>query len=82
MPDLYPTKTRLALLAAVDAECVMEGIGEHEGIWQLDPDGFVQPIRVTVRIQELYRAGWVDLPDPPVYWRLTDVGRAVLEAGS
>lgn len=80
--SLYPTKTRLALLERVAQGDVLEGITDNtEGeTWLTDMDGSV-PQKVTARIAELERAGWVRLPDdPPVVWRLTDAGRAVLAA--
>ena len=81
MADLYPTKTRLALLTAVDDGAVVEGITEDtDGDTWLTEDGH-QPLKVTARIHELERAGWVELPDdPPVFWRLTEAGWAVLLA--
>lgn len=82
MTGLYPTRTRLDLLRAVDAQQVVDGDvsgdpdaqGEH---W-VCPE-FEDPVRVTARIAELARAGWVELPDGHAIWRLTDAGRAVLD---
>lgn len=72
---LYPTPTRRALLAAVDAGQVVNGDG---GTFLIDgPDAR----QVRDRIAELAAAGWVELPvDQGVTWtwRLTDVGRDVL----
>lgn len=81
MPDLYPTKTRLALLQAVAADLVIEGLTEetHGHTWltdEIDP-----PRKVSARVTELHRAGWVELDYAQAFWRLTDEGRRVLGAG-
>lgn len=81
MTDLYPTKTRLALLEAVNAGAVLEGISEStEGHTWLTFDDGTPAVKVTERIRDVFRAGWVWLNEPPV-WRLTDLGREVLERG-
>lgn len=74
--DLYPTRTRLRLLADVDA-----------GRVRTTPDsGYTFAVdrrdkrRVDAQIREVTAAGWVEQVDGG--WRLTDAGRAVLEAGT
>lgn len=80
--SLYPTPSRLALLRAVSYGEVLEGItDEHAGVTWLTTgaeDG--EPARkVTARIDEMHRAGWVELADDAVTWRLTELGRIVLD---
>jgi hypothetical protein len=82
--DLYPTKTRLALLAGIDAGEVMGypvyDSGEVEYHWQ---NG-----RVSARVEELLRQDppWVQRgvargssPTADFVVALTEVGRRVLE---
>lgn len=80
--SLYPTKTRLALLAAVDAADVIEGLTEDTDgdTWLLAQPPY-EHRRVTARVLEAQGAGWVTLHDDGVTWRLTDLGRQVLAAG-
>jgi len=80
---LYPTRTRLALLSAVEAGDVLEGITpDTEGHTWLTFDDGTRPLKVCARIQEAERAGWVECPPEALpFWRLTDAGRAVLAAG-
>lgn len=86
MSELYPTKTRLALLREVAAHNVCDGSlhsdDRHEGHALLVPEMHDEPIRrVTAAIAEMQAAGWVELVDEdPAIWRLTAAGRAVLEA--
>jgi len=78
MAGLYPTPTRLALLAAVDAGDVIEGLTEDTDghTWLLREPG--EPRKVCARIVEAQGAGWVTLDADGVTWRLTDGGRDVL----
>ncbi len=80
MHDLYPTKTRLALLRHVAAGIVYKHT--HDGSSTTNA-GFT---RVTARIAEAEQAGWVELEEadhldtyPLRVWRLTDAGRAILD---
>lgn len=81
-PDerLYPTKTRLALLGAVAHRDVIDGsIGseETEGeVFLLDPCDETEPTKVTARVVEAERAGWVE--EGHAYYRLTAEGERVL----
>jgi hypothetical protein len=82
--DLYPTPARLALLRDVDDGKVADD-ADATPMLDLGADGFA---RVADAIWTMKRAGWVELPpgtdepDEPGTWRLTDAGRAVLEAGA
>jgi hypothetical protein len=92
--DLYPTKTRLALLAGIDAGEVMGypvyDSGEVEYYWQRRAgfgDGDVTK-RVSARVEELLRQDppWVERgeargssPTADFVVALTEVGRRVLE---
>ena len=78
---LYPTKTRLALLRAVDQADVIEGITDDTDgdTWMLFPPPD-EPRRVTARVMEALGAGWVTLHADGVTWRLTDTGRQILAA--
>ncbi|GAA4439103.1 hypothetical protein [Phytohabitans houttuyneae] len=78
MSDLHPTPTRLALLADVRAGRVFRDTVGYSYI-----DGGT---RVTARVAEMAAAGWAELHDTGQHrsfqlprWRLTDVGREVLE---
>lgn len=79
MSDLYPTKTRRALLLAVDAGDVVDGPDEYGTIhtWLIDPP--YAPRKVNNRVGDALYAGWVR--QDGVTWVLTDAGRAVLAAG-
>jgi hypothetical protein len=76
MPDLFATKTRLALLRAVaDGEVVVDFYGQA---------AYADDFRsVTARWQEFTRAGWATRPDgDEPRWmpgQLTELGRAVLD---
>lgn len=83
MAELKATKTRLALLQAVAGGWVYQGTWyEVEDFWN---DG-LRHGKVTARVAELHRAGWIELGgrDPGMQWRrlwrLTDAGTAVLAA--
>lgn len=72
--SLYPTKTRLRLLAAVaDRQVFRDVMGD---------DYISGDRKVSARIAEVEQAGWVQLGERDRwgirYWRLTDAGRAVL----
>jgi hypothetical protein len=78
MSGLHPTKTRLDLLRAVADFLVFRT--PYRDAQFTGAHGFKT---VTARITELERAGRVHLPDPNAdtsLWRLTDAGRAVLDA--
>lgn len=81
MSELHPTRTRLALLAEVDADNVCDGLtDEYDGhIWLVDTaPPFDPPQKVTARVLELEKAGWVEQGPDGASWRLTDAGRDVL----
>lgn len=73
--ELYPTKTRLQLLADVLAGNVFDSsdriVAVNLGHW----------VTVTKRIEEMQRAGWVERRGF-THWGLTDTGRAVLDGGA
>ena len=79
MPDLYPTKTRLALLADVE----QHQVHRHQDGTSTTNAGFST---VTARITELERAGWVRLPAEDEagevlrLWELTTTGRDTLNS--
>lgn len=79
---LHPTKTRIRLLADVKAGYVLNGnhsLDEdmHHHAWLVDPQTPL-PIKVTARVADAERAGWVHLPEPEIAWRLTAEGEQVL----
>lgn len=80
--SLYPTPTRLALLADVDAGEVWQRSDGQSELTDRDQFGVSDPVCiVTSRIAELERAGWVHLVELAYgsrQWQLTDAGRAVL----
>lgn len=87
MADLFPTKTRLALLRDVAREAVRR---EYSTDFAYDFNTRSDRT-VTAVIAEQKRAGWVELDTTLFetggkqsfqvrYWRLTDVGRSVLDA--
>jgi hypothetical protein len=84
--DLYPTKTRLALLRGVRRREVT-GYADYAGHVDYYWDGEGKGRKVTGRMEELIRAGWVtnrsiavgDQSFPTHSMRLTAVGAAVLE---
>lgn len=83
MSDLHPTKTRLALLADVDqpGEPLVYGEAGHAW-WRMGT-------KVTARMDELERAGWVEVHIGRLnrengvggrwYFRLTATGQKVLD---
>jgi hypothetical protein len=76
MGDLYPTKTRLALLRDVGAARVYYA---ESGQIMRNTDGRF-PLRATVAVKELERAGWVHLGKNGTY-ELTTEGGEVLAGG-
>jgi len=75
--SLYSTPNRRTLLRLVAAErIVRQPSGESTHEWA----------KVTGRMVELERAGWVRLVDlsgdGTLCWKLTDAGRAVLDGAS
>jgi hypothetical protein len=83
---LHPTPTRLALLAAVQAGNVVEGITEDHMTGAGVPHTFLlddpdKPRKVCARAKEAEAAGWVELDEAGVTWRLTEYGRKVLADG-
>lgn len=75
MSDLYPTKTRLALLRDVADGRVKRRFGVDIDTWT--------DRTVTFRMEELERAGWVELGEfvgRSQQWQITPAGRAVLDA--
>jgi len=80
MSELYPTKTRLALLRAVEAGDVWAGTRDDStqiDMFWVDPQPPHDSVKVTARIDEFHRAGW--LSDEDLKPSLSDAGRAVLE---
>lgn len=81
MTGLYPTKTRIALLRAVEDGKVTWWPEGTPGPWSsLDPGTGWR--KVDSRINELEAAGWAAKPSAPIggrhVWQLTDAGREVL----
>lgn len=85
--DLYPTKTRLQLLADVAAGEIWQS-SNHES-WDR------QIFKLTARVTEAERAGWIELGEGVAgkvgtpfagasarRWRLTDAGRVILDGRS
>jgi hypothetical protein len=78
LPDLYATPVRLALLADVASMHVAD---DEDGTPMLDcGDGTTA--RVADAIWAFERAGWVEQPADILGWRITNLGRTVLEAGT
>ncbi len=85
MSNLYPTPTRLDLLAEIQAGRVLlagipgTGIRRRIGAVLVDSGGaFVRVVDAAVR--EVEQAGWAQRPDRTAVWCLTDTGTAVLDA--
>ncbi len=73
--QLYPTPTRLLLLADVrDLKVYSDG----DGTAWLDL-GDEPPARVTAAVREFEQAGWIYMPDDTNGWRLTQRGLDILE---
>jgi hypothetical protein len=81
--DLYPTKTRLALLRQVaNSQVMTDPTAEHHHVVLFPdaPDVWANRVTVTARIDELERAGWVVDNEAEVFWHPTEAGLAVLAA--
>lgn len=83
MSDLYPTKTRLRLLRAVQSGDVLDGsvLIDDDALgnaWLCEPGE--ERRKVTARVIELEEAGWIVLDEPYVHWTLTAEGARVLAA--
>ena len=85
MADLYPTKARRELLGDVARRYVWASFlaGDHGEVYTATGDGGRQ--KVTARIEEMRRTGWVRVGGDNPHARkrpyeLTDAGRAVLDA--
>lgn len=80
---LFPTKTRLELLLAVEHGVVLflpdEEHGDFATFDTTDAEIGVAARRVSSRIDELERAGWVHLHANGMTWLLTDLGRSILD---
>jgi len=81
--SLHPTKTRLDLLEAVGAGDVLQVPDGDELLLATfdttDAEIGVRARRVTARIGELEREGWVRLRVDHMTWELTSAGLAVLD---
>ena len=77
--DLYPTPTRLALLADIDAGKVADNA---DAIPMLDLGPDEKPSRVADGVWELHRAKWVHQLEGEKLWRLTWRGRDVMKGRS
>lgn len=82
--DLYPTKTRLALLRDVEVGEVWQNSGNGHSTTPGTIGDDTEPlVVVTSRIAEQEQAGWVHLFEHTTgakQWQLTDAGREVLAA--
>lgn len=84
MPELYPTPTRLQLLAQIANDQVLTDItrDDNQDVILLFPDAptsWQDRIRVTARVRELEHAGWAAEFERGPTWSLTDAGRAILD---
>lgn len=85
MADLYPTKTRLALLRNVQLGLVFRNGTDPESYLTSGSGSGANRRTVTDRIAELCRAGWAE-PGPQNQhdrlrpYQITDLGEAVLDA--
>lgn len=83
--DLYPTKTRLGLLAEIANGQVLTDITADDDVILLFPWAPTQwqdRVKVTARVREMERAGWVETDTAGVTWQLTERGRAFLDAAA
>ena len=79
MSDLYPTKTRLALLRSIaDGRVTADWDSRGDTAWTDERSGRV----VTSRVREMSRAGWVVIASIVDDLSLTDAGREVLRGAS
>lgn len=83
--ELFPTKTRLALLRQVANSQVMTDISpeaDDQDVILLFPDAptsWQDRVKVTARIREMEQAGWVTTVDNVgMSWYPTEAGFAVL----
>lgn len=74
MSTIHPTKTRLTMLRAVDAGQVWWCYEDGQSYW----DTADWQRKVTSRMDELDRAGWVMEEQAGSRWLLTAAGRDVL----
>lgn len=92
MSDLYPTKTRLDLLWAIYDGAVVEKYpllpAKPYSVWD-DIEREPRLVRVTARVKELERAGWIVRGDRAIdswhgdrFWKVTAAGVAVLKAAT
>lgn len=84
--SLHPTKTRMALLQAVADGAVYDlPDDDRDTIATFDTSGaeWGEPARrVTARIDEFVRAGWVAIAADDMTWSLSGEGRRVLGGAS
>lgn len=85
MADLYPTPTRLRLLAEIVNGQVLTDItrdDDQDVIWLFPdaPTSWQDRVKVTARVRELEAAGWVEEFILGPTWQPTSAGRDVLEA--
>ncbi|GLH94920.1 hypothetical protein [Phytohabitans aurantiacus] len=80
MAELYPTKTRRALLDAIaNAQVLTDITAPALDVILLFPNAPTEwqtRQTVTARVRELEAAGWVEEDDAGVEWRTTDAGEA------
>jgi hypothetical protein len=86
MGDLYPTPTRLRLLAEIANAQVLTDIARDDDqdvilLFADAPTSWQDRVKVTARVRELEAAGWVEESGSDATWSLTDAGRKVLGAG-
>lgn len=75
--ELYLTKTRRALLAAVEAGNILDDPRDGHTYWAEPP---TEPYRVDARVREAEQAGWIRLDEQAgIQWHLTALGRSVLD---
>jgi hypothetical protein len=75
--ELYLTKTRLTLLAAVEAGNILDDPRDGHTYWCEPPDA---PFRVDARVREAEHAGWIALDEEAgIQWHLTALGQSMLD---
>lgn len=77
--DLYPSRDRRGLLAAIDAGQLYWSLS---GLLTWRAPGRGQNQRVGRRVRELFEAGWLRELDGTRLYELTDAGRAALAGGA
>jgi hypothetical protein len=78
---LHPTKTRLSLLADIANSLVLTDITTDSDVILLfpyAPTEWQTRERVTARVRELEKAGWVEQDEAGVNWQPTAYGRQLL----